>query len=161
MIFVILLWDRHIKMFQNLCLIIRNKILKDLECKKVCLEFISNHKNELNHILKLQMVRSVCMKFYSSIKHVSEFSKHIYGEFKASEVVVWVHKWNGIYQNSQIRIYEEHFYSSTDTFKMIITRSKILQDSYKYVEQVLKSQFGSYIAISFHSGRRERFLDKS
>ena len=81
MIFVILLCDRHIKVSKSL--FNDSKILKDLECKKVYLESILNHKSELNHILKLQMVKSVCMKFYSSITSVSEFSKYVYGEFKA------------------------------------------------------------------------------
>ena len=91
------------------------------------------------------------MKLYSLNLHVSEFTKHIYGEFKPSEVVVWVHKWTGILENSRIRIHEQAFHRITDTFKIILTSERILQDSKMYVEQVLKSHFGSYIHWGFFS----------
>ena len=159
MIFVIILCGRHIQ--EPNFLFIDYKILEDSECKYSYSQFITKRKNEVDHVLRLQMVRSVCMKLYSSVLHISEFSKHIYGEFKASEVVIWVHKWTGILEKSRIRIHEQAFHRTTNTFKMISTSNRILQDSKMYVEQILKSHFGSYIAISFRSARRARFLDKS
>ena len=159
MIFVIFLCDKHVN--NSTSLFINDKILEKLECKNAYLQFTANREDELSGILNLQMVRSVCITFYNSVMHINEFTKHIYGEYKASQVVVWIHKWNGILRNSRIRIYEEKFHRNTDTFKMILTSSRILQDSMKYVEQILKSQFGSYIGISFRSARRAKFLDKS
>ena len=159
MIFAIVLCDKHVQ--EPNFLFIDNKIFEDSECKYIYSQFITKRMNNMDHVLRLQMVRSVCMKLYSSVLHVSEFSKHIYGEFKPSEVVVWIYKWTGILENSRIRIHEQAFHRSTDTFKMISTSERILQDSKRYVEQVLKSHFGSYIGVSFRSARRARFLDKS
>ena len=159
MIFVILLCDRHIE--EPNFLFTDYKILEDSECNNSYSEFIGKHESEVNSVLRLQIVRTVCMKLYSSVLHISEFIKHIYGEFKASEVVVWIHKWKGILENSRIRIHEQAFHRTTDTFKMISTSERILEDSKRYVEKFLKSHFGSYIGISFRSARRARFLDKS
>ena len=159
MIFVIVLCDRHVQ--EPNFLFTDYKIFEDSECKNSYSEFMKKHKDNMDHVLRLQMVRSVCMKLYSSVLHVSEFTKHIYGEFKPSEVVIWVHKWTGILEHSRIRIHEQAFHRTADTFKMISTSERILQDSKMYVEQVLKSHFGSYIGVSFRSARRARFLDKS
>lgn len=159
MIFAILLCDRHIKVSKSV--FVGNKILEESKCKEIYLEFIAKRGNDFKFILKLKMVRIVCMLFYSTVMHISEFSKQMYGKFKASEVVVWIHKWNGILQNTRIRIYEEEFHRTPDTFKMISMSSRILKDSKTYVEQVLKSHFGNYIGISFRSARRACFLDKS
>ena len=158
MIFAILLCNKHVN--ESTSLFINDEILENVECRNAYLQFITNREVELSHILTLQRVRSVCMTFYNSVIHINEFSKRIYGEYKASEVVVWIHKWNGILQNSRIRIYEEKFHRTPDTFKMILTSNRILKDSIKYVEQNLKSHFGSYIGISFRSARRAKFLDK-
>ena len=61
------------------------KIFEDPECNKSYTEFITRRKSEVNHLLGLQMVRSVCIKFYGTVLHINKFSKHnVYGEFKAS-----------------------------------------------------------------------------
>ena len=159
MIFVILLCGKRIK--ETNFLFVDNQILEDFECNISYKEFITKHKSEVNHVLGLQMVRSVCMKFYGTVLHIDEFNKHIYGEFKASDVVLWINKWTGILDRSRIRIYEKAFHRNTDAFKMILTSERILKDSKMYVEQVIKSRFRNYTAISLRSARRASFLDKS
>ena len=65
MIFVIVLCGRHIQ--EPNFLFIDYKILEDSECKYSYSQFITKRKNEVDRVLRLQMVRSVCMKLYSSV----------------------------------------------------------------------------------------------
>jgi len=136
-------------------------VLEESKCKYGYLSFIQKYNDDLNHIFKLKLVRSVCMTLYKTAMHISEFSKYIYDDFKASEVVVWIKHWKGISKYTKIKIYEQDFQITTDTFKMLVTSNRIMKDSKKYAEQVLKSHFDNYIAVSFRSARRARYLPKT
>jgi len=138
-------------------LFINDETEHEFLCKRGYLKLLASHKNDINQILQVNLVRRVCMSFIVPMS-IKEFSKHIYGAFHPNEVIVWFSVWKGIAKGNRIRMFEEPYHRTPETIKMLQMSGKIVQDTKLYVETILGSSIGNYLAISARTARRARFI---
>jgi len=156
-IFVILMTNLKSTDTSN-SLFVNNEIENEILCKRGYLRLLANHKNDISQTLQVKLVRLVCMSFIVPMS-VQEFSKQIYGGFHPSEVIVWFSIWKGIAKGNRIRMFEEFYHRTPETIKMLQMSGRIVQDSKLYVEKILGSSVGNYVAVSARTARRARFID--
>ena len=122
----------------------------------------SNFESDIKKFAELYdmtIIRRVYMSFIGRNPiHVKQFNEIIYGDFDPSSVVVWFQLWEGITQTTRIKIIEKEYHRSLEVFDMLQTSQRIIADSKKYAKQILKSNFGDYLAISFRSVKRAKFF---
>ena len=156
-IFVVLMTNPKSTIRSN-HMLLDDEIENDVLCRRGYLNLLANYENDIDQVLQIKLVRRVCMSFYVPMS-IEEFSKQIYGEFNPIEVTVWFSTWKGIAKGNRIRIFEEMYHRTPDTIKMLQMSGRIIQDSKLYVEKILGSSYGNYIAISARTARRARFID--
>ena len=114
---------------------------------------------KFTELYSMTIIRRVYMSFIShNAIHMKRFNEIIYGDFDPSSVVVWFQLWEGIAQTSRIKILEKEYHRNLEVFDMLQTSQRIIVDSRKYAKQILKSNFGDYLAISFRSVKRAKFF---
>jgi len=107
--------------------------------------------------LGMKIVRDVCMSFMKhKALHVQDFNEIIYGQFDPANTVVWFRTWEGIFEVQRIKIIEKEYHRNSEVFDMLRTSHRIIDDSKRYVRNILKSSFGNYIGISFRSIKRSK-----
>ena len=139
---------------------INNGVMNEAACKKAFPSFEEEIRHYLMQTLNVDMeiVRRVCISFieHPSI-HVNEFTSIIYGNLDPSSVVVWFQVWKGIQKNYRIKIIEPEYGRSLEVIKLIQSSQRIRDDSRKYVQNILKSDFRKYVAISFRAVQRAKY----
>ena len=156
-IFVVLLTNLKSNTTSN-TLFVNNETENESLCRRRYLQFLARYKSELDHVLQVKLVRQVCMSIVVPMS-IREFSEQIYGGFKSNEVIVWFSVWRGIAKGSRILLLEEFYHRTPETLTMLQRSGKIMQDSKLYVEEIMKSTFGHYIAISVRTVTRAKFMD--
>ena len=100
----------------------------------------------------MEIVRCVCISFIDRPPiHMEDYTNIIYGSFSPSNVVIWFQTWKGITGSQRIKITEKQYARNQDAMKMLQISQRVVDDSKKYniIRNVLKSDFGKFVAISF------------
>jgi len=137
-----------------------NEIMNELEATKRedFLDFEAKHKNYIKRN-NMTIVRRIYMSFVNhKAINIQQFNNIIYGGFDPSNVIVWFQVWEGISKTLRIKIIEEEYHRNLEVFNMLQTSQRIIDDSKKYAERILKSNFGEYLAISFRSVKRAKYF---
>ena len=140
---------------------IDDEIMEQESCKNSFNFLIEKYKFYIDQLLHLKLVRRVCFSLYKTIMHIDNFTNLVYGNFSSSDVTVWIQIWKGFAHHARVRVLQQHFYRSKETFTMLRTSKKILNDSQKYITNVLQSQPGKYTAISIRTVVRAKYLPRS
>ena len=136
--------------------------IKEQEYCNSTLDHLTNkYSFYINHLLQAKLVRRVCLSFYKTIMHIDKFTEIIYGNFSSSDVIVWFQVWKGFAHHDRVRVLEQHFYRSKQTFTMLHTSKRISDDSQRYIREFLKSEPGKYTAISIRTMLRGKYLPRS
>ena len=139
--------------------LVNDEIMNETACKEIFPAFEEKIQHYLMQALEMNMevVRRVCISFNKRPSiHVNDFTNIIYGNLDPSTVVVWFGVWKGI-QKDRVRIIEPEYRRSLEVIKMIQSSKRICDDSRKYARNILKSDFGKYLAISFRSVQRAKY----
>ena len=145
---------------------VNDEVTKEDYCRESFMNYEKSLQNYLNKMLStnIEIIRRVCISFtnHSSI-HIKSFTDIVYGDLNPSSVVVWFQTWQGILKTTRIKIIEEEYKRSSEVFEMLQNSKRIVDDSKKYVQNILKSDFGKYIAISFRTVKRAKsfYVEKS
>ena len=136
---------------------INDEIADQPICNRSLSGFERKSKEHAVKELGMEIVRDVCMSFIKQKPlHVHKFNEIIYGEFDPTNTVVWFKTWEGVYETLRIKIIEKEFHRNSEAFDMLRTSRRIIDDSKKYVNEILKSSFGNYIGVSFRSIKRSK-----
>ncbi|XP_065899141.1 uncharacterized protein [Dysidea avara] len=136
---------------------VNDEIINEPVCNRSINALEGMSKEHAVKELGMEIVRDVCMSFNKhKALHVHTFNKIIYGQYDPANTVVWFKTWEGIYEMIRIKIIEQEFHRNSEAFDMLRTSRRIIDDSKKYVKNILKSSFGSYIGISFRSIKRSK-----
>ena len=128
----------------------------------VCEERFLEYEQELhNYITKtlstnMETVRHVCISAKHGPIHINNFTNIIYGNLDPSKVVVWFSAWIGIAKTARYKIIEDEYARNLEVIKMLQSSKRIIDDSNKYVKNILQSNFGNYVAVSFRSVKRAK-----
>lgn len=139
---------------------INDEIMKQEYCKKTFHYFIDKYSFYIDQLLQVKIIRRVCLSFYRNKMHIDNFTNTIYGEFSSSDVVVWIQIWKG-FSYSRVKVFQQYFHRTRRILTMLHTSKKILDDSQKYIKEVLKSEPGKYAAISIRTMLRAKYLQRS
>ena len=140
---------------------IDDEIKEQEYCNSTLDHLINKYSFYINHLLQVKLVRRVCLSFYKTIMHIGKFTEIIYGNFSSSDVIVWFQVWKGFAYHDRVRVLEQHFYRSKQTFTMLHTSKRISDDSHRYIREFLKSEPGKYTAISIRTIVRGKYLPRS
>ena len=140
---------------------IGDEIMEQESCKNSFGFLMENYKFYIDQLLHVKLVRRVCFCFYKTIMHIDNFTNIIYGDFSSSDVIVWFQIWKGFAHHARVRVLQQQFFRSKQTFTMLRTSKKILNDSQNYIRTILKSQPGKYTAISIRTVVRAKYLPRS
>ena len=128
-------------------------------------EIFYNQHITLFDKLQIQVVRNVCFVF--NYKAKSPISLHRFNSviLPNSNVNVWFSYWRGI-EFDRIAISDHHelyrdYEGEGKILGMAKTSPRVLNDSRKYVNTVLNTNFKKYTAIAFRTGNRRTFLVRS
>ena len=143
---------------------INEEIMNEVACKESFLNYETKLQYYITHTLgaNMNVIRRVCISFKKRHPiNISSFTDIIYGDIEPNDAVVWFQLWRGIMRNMRVRIIEPEYARSLETIKMLQTSKRIIDDSKKYVRNILQSDFGKYVAISFRTFKRaKRFFKK-
>ena len=141
-----------------------DEIVERTICKKIFLEYERKLHNYITKTLSTNMetVRRVCISVNHKPIHINNFTNIIYGNFDPSKVVVWFKAWKGIAKRTRYKIIEDEYARNSEVIKMLQSSKRIIDDSNKYVKNILQSSFGNYVAVSFRSVKRAKhfYLNK-
>ena len=140
--------------------LVDDEVMNEVACKEVFSKFEISLQYYLTQTFNMTMeiVRRVCISFTNRKPlHINDFTDAIYGNLDPSNVVVWFQTWKGIMRSLRVKIIERKFARNIETFKMVQSSKRIVEDSKKYVNNVLKSDFGKYVSISFRSVKRAKY----
>ena len=140
---------------------IDDEIKEQEYCNSTLDHLINKYSFYINHLLHVKLVRRVCLSFYKTIMHIDKFTEIIYGNFSSSDVIVWFQVWKGFAYHARVRVLEQHFYRTKQTFTMLHTSKRISDDSHRYIREFLKSEPGKYTAISIRTMLRGKYLPRS
>ena len=140
---------------------IGDEIMKQESCNDSFNQFTSKYSFYIDHLLQVKLVRRVCLSFYKTIMDIDKFTKIIYGNFSSSDVIVWFQVWKGFAHHDRVRVLQQDFYRSKETFAMLHTSKRISDDSKKYIKEILNSEPGLYTAISIRTVLRGKYLPRS
>ena len=140
---------------------IDDEIIEQEDCNGTFNHLNTKYKFYIDYLLQIKLVQRVCLSFYKTIMHIDDFTDIIYGNFKSSDVVVWIQIWKGFARHDRVRVMQQYFHRSKETFAMLHTSKRILDDSDRYIKTILKSEPGKFIAISIRTVLRGKFLPKS
>ena len=136
-------------------------ISKHPNCVKQMKKFYNQHAILFNK-LQIQVVRNVCFVFNYEAK--SQISLHLFNSLILldSNVNVWFSYWRGI-EFGRVAISDHHeLYRKYDGEEKILgmakTSPRVLNDSRKYVNTVLNTNFKEYTAIAFRTVNRKTSL---
>ena len=138
---------------------VNDDVMNETSCKEGFPAFEEKIQHYLMQTLNVTMeiVRRVCISFIKRPSiHINDFTDIVYGNLDPSTVVVWFQVWRGI-QKNRIKIIESEYTRSLEVFRMIQSSKRIRDDSRKYIRNILKSDFGKYVAISFRSIQRAKY----
>ena len=141
--------------------LINDEVKNEPACNEKFLEYEQKLQYYLTklHGTNMEIVRRVCVSFIDRPPiHMEDYTNIIYGSFSPSNVVVWFQTWKGIMGRRRIKIIEKQYARNQDVMKMLQTSQRVVDDSKKYVRNVLKSDFGKFIAISFRSVQRAKYF---
>ena len=131
----------------------------------VCKESFSDYESKLQHYitktlsLKMEIVRRVCISFNDHEPiHIYNFTNIVYGDLNPGNVVVWFNSWRGMMGHRRIKIIERQYTRKAETVEMLESSQRIIDDSKKYIKNILKSDIGKYVAISFRSVKRAKLF---
>ena len=156
-IFVIILND--LKKVER-SIFIDDEILEEEDCNNALIDFTGKSRFYIDQLLKVKLVRRVCLSFYKIKMNIDDFTNTIYGNFSSSDVIVWFSVWKGFSGQSRVRILQQNFFRSKQTFTMLYTSKKVSDDSQKYIKNFLKSEPNKYVAISIRTVLRAKFLPR-
>ena len=143
--------------------LVNDEVKNEPACKERFLDFeqkLQYYLTEL-HGTDMEIVRRVCISFTDRHAiHMDRYTNIIYGSLSASDVAVWFQTWKGIMGNQRIKIIEKQYTRNQDVMKMLQTSQRVVDDSKKYVQNVLKSDLHKYVAISFRSVQRAKNFQK-
>ena len=143
---------------------VNDEIMNEAVCKESFPDYESKLQYYITKIVGLDMeiVRRVCISFNDHQPiHIDTFSSIIYGDQDPSDVVVWFNTWRGIMGNRRIKIIEHEYTRKVETVEMLDSSQRIIDDSKKYIKDILQSDIGKYVAISFRAVKRvKRFYLK-
>ena len=136
-------------------------INKHHDCVEHKKEFYSQH-SKLFDKLQIQVVRNVCFVFNYLAKSpitLSQFNSFI---LLNNNVNIWFSVWRGI-QFDRIAVMDHKnllrdYGGEGNILAMVRTSQRVLRDSRKYVNTVLKVNFQEYTAIAFRTGNRRTAL---
>ena len=136
-------------------------INKHHDCVEHKKEFYSQH-TKLFDRLQIQVVRNVCFVFNYLAK--SPITLHRFNSFILlnNDVNVWFSVWRGI-QFDRIAVMDHKnllrdYGGEESILGMVRTSPRVLRDSRKYVNTVLKVNFLEYTAVAFRTGNRRTAL---
>jgi len=136
---------------------VNDEIANEPMCNRSISALEGKSKKHAVKELGMEIVRDVCMSFIKHKPlHVQDFNKIIYGQFDPANTVVWFRTWEGVFEIQRIKIIEKEYHRNSEAFDMLRTSRRIIDDSKKYVNNILKSSFGNYIGISFRSIKRSK-----
>ena len=140
---------------------VNDEIMNDATCKESFQDYESKLKYYITKIVSLNMeiVRRVCISFndHNPI-HIHDFTSIIYGDEKPNNVVVWFNTWRGMMANRRIKIIEREYTRKVETIKMLESSQRIIDDSKRYIKNILHSDIGKYVAISFRAIKRAKLF---
>jgi len=135
-----------------------DEIMNEPLCKEAFLFFIRKYSFYIDKLVQAKLVRRLCFSFYKTRMSINDFTKHIYGPYDPSEVIVWILGWQGFSYNNRVRVLQRYFHRSPKTLLMVHVSNRITQDAQKYVSQYLGTEFGKYVGISVQSVVRAKYL---
>ena len=141
--------------------LINNEVENEPACNEGFLEYEQKLQYYLTKLLgtNMEIVRRVCISFTDRHPiHMEDYTNIIYGSFSPSSVVVWFQTWKGIMGKRRIKIIEKQYARNQDVTKMLQNSQRVVDDSKKYVRNVIKSDFGKFVAISFRSVQRAKYF---
>jgi len=135
-----------------------SEIVQQPICNNTFASFMKNYDFYINHLLKIKLVRKVCLSFYKTVLDIDNFTNIIYGNYKSSDTVVWFYLWKGFTKTNRARVFQPYFYRSPEILnsKMLHTSKKISDDGENYIRKVLRSEPGKYTAISIRTVLRAK-----
>ena len=139
---------------------IDDEILKQEFCNEA-FHHVTTKLSFYINLLQIKVVRRACLSFYKTVMNIDNFSNAIYGNISSSDVIVWFQIWKGFSKTNRVRVFQQQFHRSRETFKMLHTSRRILDDSQKYIREYLKSEPGKYTAISIRTVVRGKYLPRS
>ena len=138
---------------------VNDEIMNEAVCKESFPDYESKLQYYITNFVGLDMeiVRRVCISFNDHQPiHIDTFSSIIYGDQDPSDVVVWFNTWRGIMGNRRIKIIEHEYTRKVETVEMLESSQRIIDDSKKYIKDILQSDIGKYVAISFRAVKRAK-----
>ena len=130
---------------------INDEIKNHPNCYKWLSIFFSQHSVLFNS-LQFQVVRNVCFSFFEHVMSVETFNAGLQIE-NEKDVTVWFTEWRGV-ENGRISFTKlgGNKYGRTQggeykLLSMIHSSSRLLNDSQRYVRQVLGAEFNEYDAV--------------
>ena len=85
-IFVILL--KHVYGEQRQ-VYVDDEIMQQTICNDIFVTFKDNYRFYIHHLLKIQLVRKICLSFYRNAMHIDDFTNIVYENFSSSDTLVW------------------------------------------------------------------------
>ena len=140
---------------------IEDEIMEQELCNGSLNHLTDKYSFYIDHLLQARLVRRVCLSFYNTIMDIDKFTDIIYGNFNPSDVIVWFQVWKGFAHHDRVRVLQEHYFRSKQTFTMLHTSKRISDDSEKYIRKFLKSEPGKYTAISMRTITRAKSIPRS
>ena len=156
-IFVILL--KHVYGEQRQ-VYVDDEITQQAICNDIFVTFKDNYRFYVHHLLRIQLVRKICLSFYRNAMHIDDFTNIVYGNFSSSDTLVWFQLWRGFTGVNRVRVSQQYFYRSPETLDMLSTSKKIKADSLHYIHNILKSKPREYTAISIRTALRAKHTPK-
>ena len=133
-----------------------SEIVQQAICNANFASFMENYDFYINHFLKIKLVRTVCLSFYKTVMDINNFTNAIYGNFNSSDTMVWFYRWKGFSKTNRARVLQESYHRSPEVLGMLHTSKKISDDGKNYINKVLRSEPGKYIAISIRTVLRAK-----
>ena len=128
-----------------------------------CKESFPDYESKLQYYItkivnvNMEIVRRVCISFNDHQPiHIHTFTSIIYGDQDPNDVVVWFNTWRGMMGNRRIKIIERQYTRKVETVEMLESSQRIIDDSKKYIRNILQSDIGKYVAISFRTVKRAK-----
>ena len=138
---------------------VNDEIMNEAVCKKYFPDYESKLQYYITKIvgLNMEIVRRVCISFNDHQPiHIHTFTSIIYGDQDPSDVVVWFNTWRGMMGHRRIKIIEREYTRKVETVEMLESSQRIVNDSKKYIKNILRSDVGKYTAISFRVVKRAK-----
>ena len=135
---------------------VNSEIVQQAICNATFASFMKNYDFYINHFFKIKLVRTVCLSFYKTVMHIDNFTSVIYGNFNSSDTMVWFYRWKGFAKTNRARVLQEPFHRSPEILDMLHTSKKISDDGKNYINKILRSEPGNYMAISIRTVLRAK-----